>query len=333
MQKHKKPNLKGYFIKFLQKTPGLSIQSRGFACESEQSSSQGVFSNMNPIPAYPGIPALLRAAEQWRKGNAYELKTLSWHPEWSENTHSWIVAGLYESIQRFQSWIFPPAMIHYLGNLRTEAGGMLFHESFLNHLQRWSPKVSLQCLPEGSVYEGEGPLFTLEGPIMELSLAKETLVREVPPLCQFAGSLSVLCNQLNPSDCIQWPNSGFPIEDGYWVPAFKAAGIATTVSWSGYGQLKEGAESWKYAWPVIDFESSLSEIKWENEPCWIPVEKIEELECLPSVYGCYGSADTLSTHLHLLKNCTSIGIVPPVMQTRIPGIAKWASPSLAGLSH
>ncbi len=77
-------------------------------------------------------------------------------------------AGLLaEHIRRFK---FSPALIQRLGQVTDGMGRSVFHESFLNHLQRLRLRINVQAAPEGTLLLPGEPLLVVQGPWIQALL-------------------------------------------------------------------------------------------------------------------------------------------------------------------
>jgi hypothetical protein len=77
-------------------------------------------------------------------------------------------AGLLaEHIRRFR---ITPQLIQRLGQVTDAQGRCVFHESFLNHLQRLRLRVQVNIAPEGSLLLPGEPLLVVQGPLLQVRL-------------------------------------------------------------------------------------------------------------------------------------------------------------------
>jgi hypothetical protein len=77
-------------------------------------------------------------------------------------------AGLLaEHIGRFR---FTPSIIQRLGQVTDQWGRCIFHESFLNHLQRLRLRIQVQTAAEGTLLLPDEPLLLIQGPKIQALL-------------------------------------------------------------------------------------------------------------------------------------------------------------------
>lgn len=108
------------------------------------------------------------AQESWRDGTYCQHRFF--HYVYRADGPFAIACGaglLAEHIRQFR---FSPATIQRLGQVTDAMGRSLFHESFLNYLQRLRLRVQVNAAPEGAVLLPGEPLLTVEGPLAQIQL-------------------------------------------------------------------------------------------------------------------------------------------------------------------
>lgn len=108
------------------------------------------------------------AQESWRDGSYCQHRFF--HYVYRADGPFAIACGaglLAEHIRRFR---FSPETIQRLGQVTDAQGRSLFHESFLNYLQRLRLRVQVNAAPEGAVLLPGEPLLTVEGPLAQIQL-------------------------------------------------------------------------------------------------------------------------------------------------------------------
>ncbi len=111
---------------------------------------------------------LFKAQESWFDGTYQRTSNL--HVPASLQTPFSISCGaglLAEHIRRFR---FSPALIQRLGQVTDPRGRSVFHESFLNHLQRLRLRINVQAAPEGTLVLPGEPLLIIQGPWIQALL-------------------------------------------------------------------------------------------------------------------------------------------------------------------
>lgn len=82
-------------------------------------------------------------------------------------------AGLLaEHVRRFK---FSPAIIQRLGQVTDAQGRSVFHESFLNHLQRMRLRTHVIAAPEGTLLLPDEPILSIQGPELQLRLLRSAI--------------------------------------------------------------------------------------------------------------------------------------------------------------
>jgi hypothetical protein len=107
------------------------------------------------------LSPLFKAQESWFEGT-YQ-RQVSLHAVIGDQTPFAISCGaglLAEHIRRFR---FNPGVIQRLGQVTDARGRSVFHESFLNHLQRLRLRIHVQMAPEGTLLLPGTPLLVVQG--------------------------------------------------------------------------------------------------------------------------------------------------------------------------
>lgn len=115
--------------------------------------------------------------------------------------------GLFsEHIKRFR---FSPDVIQRLGQVTDDRGRCVFHESFLNHLQRMRLRVNVYAPPEGMLLLPGEPLVIARGPYDQVLLLESAMRWLIWRSTQWATRVAVK----------RWENSDWKEEDAPSMPA------------------------------------------------------------------------------------------------------------------
>ena len=87
-----------------------------------------------------------------------------------------IAAGLPLAMDLVERFRFSAEDVQYLGRLTGTDGRPLFHESFLNYLQRMRWTGSIDAVPEGEIVLPHEPLLRIEGPLLQVQLLETALL-------------------------------------------------------------------------------------------------------------------------------------------------------------
>lgn len=151
---------------------------------------------------------LLNAQEPWMEGSYQKIETLYYTVD---ERHPFAIscgAGLLaEHIRRFR---FSPDVIQRLGQVSDKQGRCIFHESFLNHLQRLRLRMNVLTAPEGTLLLPNEPLLIVQGPRIQHILLESAFRLLIWESTHWATQAALY----------QWNNQHFTEEDSPEAPAF-----------------------------------------------------------------------------------------------------------------
>ena len=114
------------------------------------------------------LTPLFKAQESWFDGSYQRITNLQVMSGTETPFSISCGAGLLaEHISRFR---FTPALIQRLGQVTDPRGRSVFHESFLNHLQRLRLRINVQTAAEGTLILPGEPLIIVQGPWIQALL-------------------------------------------------------------------------------------------------------------------------------------------------------------------
>jgi nicotinate phosphoribosyltransferase len=87
-----------------------------------------------------------------------------------------VAAGLGIALEYLRDWRFTESDLGYLAGLRTEAGALMFEEAFLEYLQKLSPRLDIDAMPEGTAVFPQEPILRVSGPIVPCMLLETPLL-------------------------------------------------------------------------------------------------------------------------------------------------------------
>jgi hypothetical protein len=126
---------------------------------------------MTDFPAYDwlsDIQAALEAQESWDKG-IYDQRVTA-HLAQPDLGPFGIASGaslLADHVRRFR---FTPEVIQRMGRMSDRHGRAIFHESFLNYVQRLRLRVQVSGAPAGALLLPGEPLLLIQGPRAQVQL-------------------------------------------------------------------------------------------------------------------------------------------------------------------
>lgn len=116
---------------------------------------------------------LFSAQESWLDGTYNRPSTA--HLLSATDTPFSIACGaglLADHVRRFK---FGPAIIQRLGQVTDDKGRSVFHESFLNHLQRIRLRAQVNAAPEGTLLLPGEPILTIQAPELQMRLLESAI--------------------------------------------------------------------------------------------------------------------------------------------------------------
>lgn len=200
------------------------------------------------------LSPLFKAQEAWFDGSYQQAVHL--HLVTGDSTPFAISCGgglLAEHIRRFR---FSPALIQRLGQVTDTRGRSVFHESFLNHLQRLRLRINVLAAPEGTLLLPGEPMLIVQGPWIQALLLESAFKLQIWESTHWATQAALSA----------WSNKQFSEEDTPPAPAFGF----NPVGWKKRGQYIGGGaateESAVPAWPgleqvVFDEKQPLTQIR------------------------------------------------------------------------
>jgi hypothetical protein len=147
---------------------------------------------------------------------------------------------LAEHIGRFR---FTPSIIQQLGQVTDPLGRCLFHESFLNHLQRLRLRIHVQAAPEGTLLFADEPLLLIQGPKIQ-ALLLDSAFRLLIWESTFWATVSATNSEKKIPEA-----TGYNSEIPPW--AFNEAGWKKRAEYIGGGVISEDTKL--DLWPGISF--------------------------------------------------------------------------------
>jgi hypothetical protein len=104
---------------------------------------------------------LFKAQESWFDGSYQQI--VDWQVVPSPDAPFSISCGSGLLAEHIRSFRFSPAVIQRLGQVADKMGRSVFHESFLNHLQRLRLRIQVSMAPEGTLLLPGEPLVIIHG--------------------------------------------------------------------------------------------------------------------------------------------------------------------------
>jgi nicotinate phosphoribosyltransferase len=90
-----------------------------------------------------------------------------------------IAAGLASAIDYLSSLQFDEEALAYLASIRSESGGRLFEDAFLDHLRQLRFTCDVDAVPEGTLVFPHEPLVRVRGPLLQAQLVETTLLNAI----------------------------------------------------------------------------------------------------------------------------------------------------------
>jgi len=113
------------------------------------------------------------AQESWRNGAYHEPRIF--HYTYHSDGPFAIACGAGLLVEHIRQFRFTPEVIQRMGQVTDARGCSVFHESFLNYLQRMRLRVQLNAAPEGTVLLPGEPLLTVQGPLAQIQLLESAM--------------------------------------------------------------------------------------------------------------------------------------------------------------
>ncbi len=88
-------------------------------------------------------------------------------------------AGLGNLIEVFEQFRFSTDDLSYLATLKDRAGGTLFEDGFLKHLETLRFECDVDAIPEGSLVFPNEPILRVVGPILQAQLIESILLNTI----------------------------------------------------------------------------------------------------------------------------------------------------------